>query len=264
MKLYWGVVSRKTAKCNTYLSLILYRNCSIAKNTGGKNYLHFAAEEVNVVLIIKMKDNDVPFIYTRMYLPEFKLFEPESDGKAMLDRIDRGSYLHPKTQGHREWNDVMVNRVREFMHNNNVALESGEFYNVIDGTQNNKNEGCYKLIDGDLQTKWCTSQKRNGIFFVEFKSKDVMKPQSYCLTTGNDATRYPFRNPESWKLLAKMNPDDEWTTISEVKNYRFPDEDLAREEFTLDVKDRSWQYFRFEVIEVRAGDWMQLTELELK
>ena len=76
-----------------------------------------------------------------------------ADGKAMLDRIEHGTYLHPKTKGHREWNDVMVKRLREFLSSDYVGFESGDVYSVIDGTQNDLEEGCYKLIDGNENTK---------------------------------------------------------------------------------------------------------------
>ena len=260
----WGSGVQENDEVQYVLEPNLVQELFIDDRFWGKSFLHFAAEEVNVVLIIKMKDNDVPFIYTRMYLPEFKLYESAADGKAMLDRIDRGTYLHPKTKGHREWNDVMVNRLLEFLRNNNIAMEIGENYSVTDGTQNDRTEGCYKLIDGDEKTKWCTSHKRNGIFFVEFQSKDLMCPQGYYLITGNDTKTYPERNPKSWKLLAKRNPDDEWTTISEVKDYSLPAENLALKEFKLDVEYRYWQYFRFEVSEICWGGVMQLSELKFK
>jgi len=187
-----------------------------------------------------------------------------ADGKAMLDRIEHGTYLHPKTKGHREWNDVMVKRLREFLSSDYVGFESGDVYSVIDGTQNDLEEGCYKLIDGNENTKWCTTQKRDGIYFVEFQRKDVINPQGYYLITGNDTKTYPKRNPKSWKILGKRYPDDEWTTIAEVKDYGLPAENLALREFKLDVPYRSMQYFRFEVSEIGGGDRVQLSELVFK
>ena len=108
------------------------------------------------------------------------------------------------------------------------------------------------------------AQKRDGIYFVEFQRKDVINPQGYYLITGNDTKTYPKRNPKSWKILGKRYPDDEWTTIAEVKDYSLPAENLALREFKLDVPYRSMQYFRFEVSEIGGGDRVQLSELVFK
>ena len=124
--------------------------------------------------------------------------------------------------------------------------------------------GYDKLFDG-TSTDWYTysSYKKDGVWYAEFKSKHPITPSKYTLTTCINASYYPEYNPKSWKVMAKANRGDSWTTIDTRTNEsRLTSENSKRIEFDLSVKGRQWQYFRFEISENRGATIMQLAEFE--
>ena len=86
------------------------------------------------------------------------------------------------------------------------------------------------------------------MYYVEFKGSRVITPTAYILTTGTYTSSYPTARPKDWKLMAKLNEADEWTTIATVTNdTRLPNQSGQTARYDLDVTGRKWQYFRFEV-----------------
>ena len=107
------------------------------------------------------------------------------------------------------------------------------------------------------------SDKVNGIWYVEFKSKQPITPSRYYMTTSFNASSYGDRNPKNWKVMAKANAGDSWTTIATVTNdNRLPAKGEARIEYNLDVKGRQWQYFRLEISDNHGASIMQFGEFE--
>ena len=137
----------------------------------------------------------------------------------------------------------------------------------------NENEDYRKLFDIDKSSKWCVDNSTGSweTIWADFKSKEPFIPTSYTLTTASDTYSWQGRNPQKWKIYAKANETDDWTTIVDVTdgdaaglgfnnmtNYSFPIVGLSTK----------YQYFRFEVSEVRGlGGWQnnhyvfQLAEL---
>ena len=106
------------------------------------------------------------------------------------------------------------------------------------------------------------SDKVNGVWYAEFKSKRPITPIKYYMTTSFNASYYPEWNPKSWKVYAKANASDSWTTIATVTNDNRLSGDEQRFEYPLSVTGRQWQYFRLEVSENHGGSLMQFAEFE--
>ncbi len=153
---------------------------------------------------------------------------------------------------------------------------------ATDGTGGTGKEGYDKLVDGLFSsgsqgtdwTKWGTSTKgtpsgeSGSYYWVDFHSEAPINVAGYILTTGNDnaTSGQSGRNPKSWVLKAKLNENDDWTTIATVTNdQRMQDENFTSYEFDLDEgKSGTYQYFRFMISETKGADFMQLCELRLK
>ena len=72
------------------------------------------AYEVNVTVTVKLKNIELPFTYSRIYLPEiqnFDLYNLESKRKE----IESKKNLSPKTNGHQELYDYQIKRLKEVM-----------------------------------------------------------------------------------------------------------------------------------------------------
>ena len=125
----------------------------------------------------------------------------------------------------------------------------------------------YEQLFNNTANDWYTdsSEKKDGVWYAEFKSKKPIKPTKYRLFTGYNTSNYPERNPKSWKLMAKRNRDDAWTTISTVTNdTKLPKESWMGVYWDLDGPGREWQYFRFEVSEVHSGSYLLLSRFEFE
>lgn len=132
------------------------------------------------------------------------------------------------------------------------------------------------LVDGilTLPNVWCSfgDNKVNGIWFVEFNTPGAVNPIGYTLITGEDTQSYPSRNPMSWVLKAKLNVDDDWTTIATVTDdSRLEALNNKSYDYPLSNTGGTYQYFRYEVskrhTELYDGtshlDAMQLADLHL-
>lgn len=106
------------------------------------------------------------------------------------------------------------------------------------------------------------SDKVNGVWYAEFKSKRPITPSKYYMTTCFNASSYPEQNPKSWKVMAKASARDSWTTIATVTNDNRLSGNEQRFEYPLSVMGLQWQYFRLEVSENHGGSHMQFTEFE--
>ncbi len=144
---------------------------------------------------------------------------------------------------------------------NNVQTDTAEDY--------------YKLFDKDRSTKWCVDNSTGSweTIWVDFKSDVAFIPLSYTMTTAADTYSWKGRNPKKWKIYAKAKESDSWTTIVEVNDgdvAGLGTENTTDYSFDITGVKSEYQYFRFEVSEVRArGGWQsnhyvfQLAELGL-
>ena len=160
------------------------------------------------------------------------------------------------------------------------ALTDNAIFSYYTGNDydDDKEEGCTKLLDGDDYTKWCLSYfnacDKDNQCFVEFNTAQPVVPKFYVLMTGDDNEVYPGRNPGSWKILAKVNADDtDWDVIANVSNNTtMEDKDNASYSFSFNNPENvAYQYFRFEVTAVQGhwdgfsfnNDVMQLSEMQM-
>ena len=124
--------------------------------------------------------------------------------------------------------------------------------------------GHENIFDGNPKTIWRTSAKKDGIWFVEFKGSRIITPTAYTLTTGAYTSTYPTERPKTWKLMAKLNPTDAWTTIATVTNdTNLPAKSYETVRYDLDVTGQRWQYFRLEVSATQGSELVNLGKIAI-
>ena len=124
------------------------------------------------------------------------------------------------------------------------------------------NEGYDKLVDGDLNTKWCAD---NGPWYIEFHTASPIKVDGYMLRTGHDTDENSGRNPKSWELKGKLNEGDAtWTPIdSKTDNTEMGAYSDKEYDFTAN-NPGTYQYFRLDITANQGdGGHMQLSEMKL-
>ena len=133
-------------------------------------------------------------------------------------------------------------------------------------------EGYASLVDNDSGTKWCsrTTLSLTRTWICEFTTASLVKVTGYTLTTGDDTNSYQDRNPQKWKLDAKLNEGDAWTTIDSRDVTANASDALPTANTTESQvyaiaaeKQGRYQYFCFEVLQSGSKE-MQLAELTLQ
>ncbi|MBO4870417.1 MAG: leucine-rich repeat protein [Muribaculaceae bacterium] len=147
--------------------------------------------------------------------------------------------------------------------------------NAPNNAQTDPAEDYYKLFDKNKSTKWCVDNSTGywETIWVDFKSYVAFIPTKYTMTTAADTRTWSARNPKKWKIYAKANESDEWTTIVDVTDGDAAGLGTASTtdyDFNINNVNTKYQYFRFEVSEVRGrGGWQnnhyvfQLAELSM-
>ena len=119
------------------------------------------------------------------------------------------------------------------------------------------------LFDGNASTIWWARLKKDGVWFVEFKGSRPITPTAYTLTTDDNPSSFPETRPKDWKLMAKRNENDAWTTISTVTNdTRLFNQSGQSVRYDLDVTGQQWQYFRFEASENHGYYFIYLADID--
>jgi len=228
----------------------------------GFSYTYMPFLEVSVTVLVKLKSMDTPVLLSRNYLPEIKSFDATEFDNAVRKTKPYASLM----TGHTALYDYQMTRIYSILDDFDIDAVFPDGYKKLiatGGTGGTGNEGYQRLFDGTTDTKWCTNEKRNDVFYVEFKSNGPIRPAKYYLTTANDTKSYPGRNPKSWKLMAKANEEEAWSTIATVTgDSRLPADNFKRVEYNLDVTGKQWQYFRFEISEIVSGYAVQLAEFD--
>ena len=128
-----------------------------------------------------------------------------------------------------------------------------------------------KLFDGEASTSWHyykgsgTIWEENGHTiwgtYVEFQSASACIPVGYRLTTSNSAAEHPEWNPTSWRLRAKANSSDAWTTLAEAsEDHTLEAKNCQPYNFAIAGNTTAYKYFRFEMTK---PDNLELAELNL-
>jgi len=177
------------------------------------------------------------------------------------DNVFQLSELQFKSNPNGSGNDPVAPQDSQLYSGFTSTAGTDGFYDEFNGTD----ERCSKLVDGDLNTKWCGYMPYGGNAYIEFQSDEPFVPTSYILTTGGDNFEYRGRNPKNWIIKAKLNENDTWTTLVTVENDNVL-QDLNNQsyEFPITGNTNSYQYFRFEFSSVQDGNIFQLSELQFK
>ena len=144
-----------------------------------------------------------------------------------------------------------------------LAVAGEKVYNTgytADDGKGTGGEGYDKLVDGDLETKWCAN---NGPWFIEFHTASPIKVDGYMLRTGGDTDTNSGRNPKSWELKGKLNKGADWSTIdSKTDNTEMGPYKNKEYVFTA-TSPGTYQYFRLDITANQGDGYMQLSEMQL-
>ncbi len=215
--------------------------------------------EVNVKVLVKMKGMQQPIVLSRNYLPEIKGWDY---GVSFTNSVKKTRPYASKMKGHTDLYDYQIKRINDIIARYSIPANlstayPGYNYIPITGTSGWGIWNYDKLFDGKNDTKWACQlyHKEDGVWFVEFMSRNPIDVKEYYLTTSNYASKY---SPKKWKLYGKLNYGDQWTLLDSKENGGLPAEDYK--ETCFSCSHMKCQYFRFEISEVPGNGEMSLSE----
>ena len=143
------------------------------------------------------------------------------------------------------------------------TIEQPTFTVTAATTSDNSTFHVSNLFDNNPNTEWYLKNdaKQDGLWFVEFKANKEFVPADLKLTSWHsDMDEYP----RVWKLQAKLNENDEWTTLLDV-SLAEPVESPSKTVFNYPIfNSHYYRYFRFEVSETfEDSKYLDLAELAL-
>ena len=241
--------------------------------SGGKqtNDYSLPAYEVNVTVIVKMKDMNQPIILNRVYLPEYKSMDAKEvinyGGKAATAPAHYDKDLYKTQHQH-------IAKIADWLLHTLQPLNGPgmHYWNTQIGGQvfDSVNDSYCNLFDGDPKTRWCTDEKmKNGrhgnftIWATEFQSNCPISPKSFTITTGTDVVRFPSTNPEHIFIYAKKSPNDNWQEVAHYTLLSLPGKINFEKTFDLNNCNnaKNTKYFRLEVLNAQKFDKrMQFSE----
>ena len=160
---------------------------------------------------------------------------------------DVGSSTTPKSAGHLA---VMPARTLD-LKARSISFGSDSGFSAVD------NEGVSNLTDGNQETKLCvigptaTSVSGTNYIEVEFYNDNTyfLLNGGYTMTTGNDTTVYPARNPVSWAVYGMEKGKSSYDMIGAVTN----NSSLGARDYSISSFNLNGQYSNkaFSKIKVR-------------
>ena len=133
-----------------------------------------------------------------------------------------------------------------------MTLEGKSAFTVTGGTENHESDETNdQLFDGDTNTDWHVWGRWDSGYtcYVEFRTAAPVVPKGYVLITASDNEYYMGCAPNVWTLQAKLNENDDWTTISDI-SYGGLSEYSNEAPTTFNIENRgndAYRYFRFKV-----------------
>lgn len=132
----------------------------------------------------------------------------------------------------------------------------------VSGTGAFAGEEADKLLDGDVNTKWCSNADNHAaVPYIIFKFGYPVCIQSYTLTTANDAEKESARNWTDWTLYGADNKNGPWTEVHKVENASLPDTNLTESApFAIENNQQKYRFYKLEVNAWESDVLQQMAE----
>jgi hypothetical protein len=210
--------------------------------------------EVNVNVVVKLKNMDAPIVFSRSYIPTAKPLEVDdvSEFAALYDKI-----ANSKKNGKFERGPIYDYQLKR-LHSIRRYLDNEFEFKVV----KTQSEGCYDAAPflsrqyNYFDSGFCIEAKTDQEveYNFEWSYDKSAAPWAYEICSNKYFyLETDVQAPISWKLKAKLNEGDEWTLIDEQKDcdpWTDNNEYSRCAKFDLKEKNKPWQYYRLEVTKI--------------
>lgn len=169
----------------------------------------------------------------------------------------------PDAQEEDDSEEIPVSTDEEDNSTKTVTCEVHEYNKAV-----NEKEIPSNIFDDDLRTKWCSPVEQSGTYVI-WKASSPVAVNGYAITTANDNSRYPGRNPLSWTLYGcnsdtAPDADSDWTVIDQrIGDKTLPDADFQTRSFEVQTNAPEYQYFMLKITETAGANVFQISEFKI-
>lgn len=169
------------------------------------------------------------------------------------------------------YNDLVA--LKEALEDSNAFATGG--FRVLDGNIGTatSGEGFAKLLDGNVNTKWCGTIPEGGAYVI-FKTYAANAFNQYMLTTGNDTGPSGSRNWKTWRIYGAGGKTNDasatressyWELIDEKTDIgpdRLPAANFAPAYFNF-TSSKGYKYYKIELESCYSGTLQQMSEFKM-
>ncbi len=127
------------------------------------------------------------------------------------------------------------------------------------GDNASSGEGTAQAFDNSTSTKWLVFASTGWIQY-DFAGTAAYAVNQYTITSANDATVYPGRNPKNWTLQGSNNGST-WTTVDTRTDVSFT-ANYQKLTFSF-TNPTAYQMYRLNITANNGGNEIQLAEIEM-
>ena len=231
-----------------------------------KNYTKYApCYVVTVVVTVKLKDFNEPFVFTRNYLPENVYFNCDKDANKVRNRVaDKlaKAQADPWQKGH---TNCLENQLRHLellfgFVKPNYRSQTDYYLKYVRGTEYgsqkaSNNYGPCRLVDGHRNMSWqatIITSDENANWVCEFDASRPVNIKGYTLVTDKSTIKDPNRRPSEWSLYGRNSNIEDWVLLDHRNGQSnwaddLPVDDMVGKDYTC--KHGLYQHFKFVISE---------------
>lgn len=287
----WSLVGRGDDNYMIEPQLIMRNHFNRGSND---KYLHYSVDHapcyvVTVIVTVKLKGFNEPFVFTRNYLPENVVFNCDADANALRNRVTNKlakDQADPWQKGHTDCLESQLRHLELLLGTvkPNYRDQSDLFLNFVRGTgynywKKNKDIGPSRLVDGRRDLSWeafLTTSDDNRNWVIEFDGSRPVDIKGYTLVTHKKTIKEPNCRPNEWALYGRNSDSENWVLLDKRNGKSNWSDDLPVDDMvgkTYPCKHGKYQKFKLVIADyygtrnyLKAWDaqYMCLGEIELK
>ncbi len=147
----------------------------------------------------------------------------------------------------------------DYIMENKALLNDKIIDKSVIGTPGITTQSGYCMVDGDLDTKFCSTDALPAA--VVWTMKEETAVDSYIIYTGGDTAQFPQRNPKSW-VFCGSDDGEQWTVLDSVSNADLPAANLAGTAFKV-KNPGAYKYYTVRFFETGASNAFQISEFAI-
>lgn len=211
---------------------------------------------VTVIVTVKLKNFNEPFVFTRNYLPENVVLYCDGDANTLRKRVaDKlaKDQADPWQKGHTDCLESQLRHLELLLGfvKPNYTNQKDFYLKYVGGTEH-KYSHPQNLVDGNYDWSWqatLVTNCKNRDWECRFETSRPINIKSYTLVTDKKTTNKPDTRPYEWALYGRNSDSENWVQL-DYRNGKnnladdLPADDMVAKSYVC-AKPGKYQKFMF-------------------